>query len=251
MNYHVLNGDALEDKFPVHSIDGDLIVWREAFMDGPVTELPDKLFWETRAKFIASEFDVTVEEYREKFVSQFEIINQIRTEDKVFLWFEDDLFCQVNMWFAINLLSRFGLTNLYRVFPLVDQTHWSGFGNSDQVELANCFKNAELLEPTEVVNIRKLWSAYVQQNEVQLIELSNRGIHGIRFLPEVIQAHLDRMPNEDSAGRPQKVLSEIIRSGAKNFEEIFMQFYNREGIYGYGDVQVRKMLMDIGFELEV
>jgi len=36
-------------------------------------------------------------------------------------------------------------------------------------------------------------------------------------------------------------IEEIIKSGRKDFNSMFHEFFQREGIYGFGDVQVRKM----------
>jgi hypothetical protein len=44
------------------------------------------------------------------------------------------------------------------------------------------------------------------------------------------------------------LLREIIQEGNQAFSEIFSTFSVRAGIYGYGDVQVRNMLLEMGVE---
>src|SRR6185503_10497629 len=101
MKYHVLNGDALAEKFPEETVRGDLIIIREAFIEGPLSTDFTKEYWDQRMAFIQSAYRATPEEYEVQFLSQLQLLDSIKDEDEVFLWFEDDLFCVVNMLFVI------------------------------------------------------------------------------------------------------------------------------------------------------
>jgi hypothetical protein len=215
-------------------------------MDGPVTDIPDESYWNQRAQYIAATYDTTGQEYGERFLRQIEKLKHVKQDDEVYLWFEDDLFCQVNMWFAVRVLSNVGITNLYRVFPEPDDLQWMGFGKSDATELQQCFLRATPFEAGDIEFISKLWSAYVNQDRNELIRIGTMKCGGIRFLDQVIQAHVDRLQVNGTGSRPKRVLQEIIAGGAKTFPEIFSQFYLREGIYGYGDEQVKNMLDEMG-----
>jgi hypothetical protein len=41
-------------------------------------------------------------------------------------------------------------------------------------------------------------------------------------------------------------LKQIINSGVTDFSEIFKEFRKTEGIYGFGDLQVKNMLTELG-----
>jgi hypothetical protein len=45
--------------------------------------------------------------------------------------------------------------------------------------------------------------------------------------------------------RPRKVLEDLLAKGYTDFSDIFTQFSQTEGIYGYGDLQVVNMLKDL------
>lgn len=51
--FHILNGDCLAEKFP-KNLDGESIIWREALIDGSVS---DNNFFENRKKFIKENYD--------------------------------------------------------------------------------------------------------------------------------------------------------------------------------------------------
>lgn len=70
MIYNILNGDALAYSFPDAKIEGDMIVVREALIDGDLSGSHLQDFWHSRAKYIG----VTEAEYQDKVVSEFEKI---------------------------------------------------------------------------------------------------------------------------------------------------------------------------------
>ncbi|MCP4133480.1 MAG: DUF1835 domain-containing protein, partial [bacterium] len=77
MKYHILNGDALKEQFPVDRIDGDLIIVRECLLEGDVSGADLETFRNNRAAFIQKEYGASREEYFDKTVSEFELIFKI------------------------------------------------------------------------------------------------------------------------------------------------------------------------------
>ena len=62
-----------------------------------------------------------------------------------------------------------------------------------------------------------------------------------KFLSEVCKAHIERFPEENQLSRPERVLLELIDQSNGDFAEVFAAFSEREGIYGFGDLQVKAM----------
>ena len=129
MVYHILNGDSLAYSFPEAKIEGEIIVVREALIDG---ELPgDNLhnFWQSRARYMR----ITETEYNNAVVKEFEKIINAPADSTFNLWFEYDLFCQVNMWFVISIINSLSIKKkVYAVkTTYLDKTSkqfWNGFG---------------------------------------------------------------------------------------------------------------------------
>ena len=92
MRYHILNGDALAEKFPAKKIPGKLVVIREAFIEGPLSTELSKTYWDKRSVFVAAAYDATKEDYEIQFLSQLQLMDSLKPDDEVCLWFEDDLF---------------------------------------------------------------------------------------------------------------------------------------------------------------
>jgi hypothetical protein len=183
--------------------------------------------------------------------NQLGTLQQVTQDDNVYLWFEDDLFCQTNMWFSIYYITRFVQPQFFRIFPKVDKEIWIGFGKADKEEIVQLFDQKENFSPQDIQLVNFLWEAYVHNDEEKLKLLSKANSSCLRFLPEVIEAHLARIPNDENPGRPKKLLREIVDSGKKSFYEIFSAFSRKEGIYGYGDSQIKNMLKEMGVEFSV
>jgi hypothetical protein len=242
--YHILNGDSLAEKFP-HELEGDRIILREAFMDGPATEDFSEAYWRKRQEYISGTYGVKEDEYALRFGSQKLLLDGITSDDEVWLWFEDDLFCVVNMWFVIAYLTQKVDPKLYRVFPVADDRRWLGFANADKGELINHFSEARKFTADDILLSQRLWHAFVENEREGLSVMSFSDSGTYRFLPEVIKAHLDRSPPDGLMGRPQRVLSLILQRANLDFDEIIREFWKSEGIYGYADTQIRNILREM------
>ena len=108
MIYHVLPGDAQVEDFRKTGIPGELIVFREAFVTGPIDAIDVNEFWDHRAHFILSEYAEDEISYHEKVADEILRISDIGPDDEVNLWFEFELFCSVNFWYCLNELKDSG-----------------------------------------------------------------------------------------------------------------------------------------------
>ncbi|MCE7040900.1 DUF1835 domain-containing protein [Dyadobacter sp. CY312] len=245
MTFQILNGDALLDLLPENILSGVIIVARECLVDGPVSgdTLPD--FWKTRASFIANEYGEEQQTYFTDVVTEFDEIIAIPAGSEVNLWFEDDLFCQVNLWFCISLLnSRDDLkVNLIRP-PLTDnRPDWRGFGALDRNALAKAYQDRTLLGEEDIDLLSKLWIAFKNNDRLRMTELATNASAHFPFLGEVVQAHLERHSDDHQSGRPENTLRQILKENPDHdFKTIFKEFSLREGIYGFGDSQVESLL---------
>ena len=117
MIFHVLAGDSLVEEFKKTGIEGEVIVCREAFVDGPVDAETTDEFWEQRARFILAGYGDDEIEYHEKVADELNKLTELTSDGEVNLWFEYELFCSVNMWFCLWLLEPTGAA-VYRVEPI-------------------------------------------------------------------------------------------------------------------------------------
>ena len=173
MIYHVLNGDALAEKFPSKHIPGQLIVIREAFVEGPLALDLSPDFWEKRIAFLNAAYGADKIDYEQQFFTQLALLDRIRDEDEVCLWFEDDLFCIVNMWFVVQYVSKRSDALLFRIFPPADDKTWIGFANKSEYEMH--YQHKVKFSDDDIQLTNQLWEAYVQNDteKLKLLSLSD------------------------------------------------------------------------------
>ena len=241
--YHVLNGDALKAQFP-SALSGEQIVARECLVDGPVEATDTASFWKMRASFMAEHYGTPKSDYEQKSVVELTRLSSIEPDAEVNLWFEEDLFCQVNMWFVVARLLELKCDgNVYWVRP--EANNWLGFGGADTQQLMTFYQQRIPLNDEELSGLAAMWRAYQGNNNSDLNRLANHLSGTFSQLPEVVKAHIDRHP-ATGPGRPQQRLVEIMESqNTRDFATVFTAFSKTEGIYGFGDMQVKRLLDEL------
>ncbi len=236
--FHILNGDSLKEKFP-ESIEGSIIIARECLVDGDVNGDSLEALYHTRAKFLSDNYGGEMKDYYQKTVPEFEKILNISKGAEINLWFEDDLFCQVNLWFVINLLNISNQGNAVYLLRPENQLRY-GFGGLDNTQLISIYKNRSALE--EIDKLSKLWPSYQNNDTEYLLKLAEELQINYPFLLPAVEAHIERTPHKNNQGRPRQSLIQIMKDlETEDFSLVFKEFSIRESIYGFGDLQVRRL----------
>jgi hypothetical protein len=239
---HILNGDALKDQMTETPITGSFIMVREVMMDGPlVGDFPDE-FYQKRGRYLE---DFEVEDYFEWTVKELEKTKDIPSAAVICLWFEEDLFCQANMWFVLHLLFSQGLVNqLYWVRPGASSRYSFGHLRPDDLNL--CFADRVRISAEEAAVFDQLWRAYVVGDVPKMREVGDELALRFAAVQEAVRLHVDRLPNGEDPGRPVRVLRSVVEEiGRADFGKVFRLFQERLPEYGYGDLQVRRMLKEL------
>jgi hypothetical protein len=242
MIYNILNGDSLAHSFSNAKIEGNIIVIREALMDGDLSGDNLNDFWRSRAKY----HGMAEAEYHSDIVQEFEKIINAPDSSEFSLWFEYDLFCQVNMWFVISIINSLSIKKkVYAVYTSYldrnDKQFWNGFGQATSRELEICFADRIPLNDTDLQFGQDLWMAFKNDDFEELIRLAKNQSPAFPYLQEVIKAHVDRFPKDGSKGRPERVLEDITKNISTDFHKVFKEFWSRESIYGFGDTQLKEL----------
>lgn len=240
--FHLLNGDALKEQFP-NNIAGNKIVWRECLMDGPVGGKSIEEIISKRRRYFEDVLNISATEYDEKTNSELDKIKNIPIGSDIHLWFEDDLFCQINFWFLTKYLYEdLQHQNLFLVRPLSHSPY--SFGHLSETELITAYQNKVFL--SQFSDLASLWSAYQNNNSGKLETISKSLNGSFPFILPAARAHIERIPTDDKRGRPIESLDLIIKElQTDDFGTIFKEFCKRESIYGYGDLQVKHMYNEL------
>ena len=102
------------------------------------------------------------------------------------------------------------------------------------------------MKANAVALLSDCWEAY-KYNDLKLLKkLSFRDLNNFPLLPEVVQAHADRFSENGKLGRPEQALLKIIEEyKTRKFGDVFRIFSKKEGIYGFGDMQVKNIFDNV------
>ena len=241
---HFLNGDALSEQFP-KGIRGEKLICRECLVEGPVKEKKLADFFLQRATYLDKHYgESNFKVYHAKVVAQFQQLQAAAAAGHcINLWFEDDLFCQVNLWFTLSLLHKIeGKREIYLVRP-ARYTPYS-FGGLNTEELIVCY--SERIPITELSPWKALWEAYRLTEPEQLTKVATGLKQRYSFVSRAVAAHLDRFPTSTQEGRPKERLKAIVKElDSTQFGPVFQLFCQTEAIYGFGDVYVKRIFDEV------
>ncbi|MFK8008365.1 MAG: DUF1835 domain-containing protein [Saprospiraceae bacterium] len=235
--YHILTGDCLKEQ--LQNLEAEKIILRECLVEGNTQgDSMDEIF-ANRTLFLKDVYEINPSEYHQKSILEISKITTIENNAKVYLWFENDLFCQVNFWFAIHILFHLGKNiSVFLVSPIKDS--WKGFGELSFDELLVLFQHKRELDKTDQEYISNLWSAFQKSDWTQLRTNAKKLSSKINQIEEVVEAHIERFPSNKKYGRPEQSLQKIItKLDDPSFSNVFQAFCKEEGIYGFGDLQVK------------
>lgn len=234
MIYHVLPGDAQVEIFKQTNIEGEIIVCRECLIEGDLQAENLEDFWQVRENYLSKHYPNGENFYAENVRSEFEKLLNTAPDDEVNLWFEHELFCQTNLWFCLSLLSEKENLEIYRVAPVIRNKDdlWKGFGGLDKNDLKKCFEQRIKLSKDDVHFGKELWKHF-QVKSFDFIDFEKAA--NFPHLKEVCEAAVE------IESRPDARVREILNENGTDFKKVFRKFSETEGVYGFGDLQVKRI----------
>jgi len=243
MVLHIHNGDATADVAKQSPIPGEHFAWREALIEGPTPGNVTGTEWRRRrAQHLANAYKVELEESEQELLKQEEKLESSSDYDEVVLWFEHDLFCQINMIYLLYRFSRqeLGQTRLSLVCinSFAGKENFRGLGELNADELASLFPAREQVTPEQLDLSRRAWAAYSSPDPRDVQTLIQTDNSALPFLSAALKAHLRRFPStRNGLGLIENRGLQFIGSGPKRFQDLFSNFSEAEPIYGLGDAQ--------------
>ncbi len=240
---HIYNGDSTADIAKNAGIPGEHAVWREALVCGPTPgHLSEPEFIKARAHHLSEDYVVPIEKCESDLREQHQALASFSDHEEVVLWFEHDLFCQINLIYLLNWFAEeeLGETKLSLIcideFPSVQIFH--GLGQLNEEQLTSLLPRREPITPAQLEVGSRAWEAYSSPNPAKLISLLSADISVLPFLDAALRRHLLRFPStRNGLGRIENIGLELVAGGYAKFKSLFPAFMRREPEYGFGDAQ--------------
>ena len=242
---HILNGDSTAQIFSKSFLQGDIIVWREMLCEGPVhNNVGSDDFWTTRYKFYEHEIGVNKLEYYDTTIKEIVKIQEVSNYDDVVLWFEYDLFCQINLLALCSYLLKYYTKNIK--YSLVCTGKEDGkkelqtLSNYSPNEYKNLLKNKVTLSRNNLLFAEECWNLYVENDKENLTAFNFDHCKKFKYLKLAIHQHLQRFPGKNGLNQIENKILNLIHSGITNKNSIVKElllWQQKETFYGFGDLQ--------------
>lgn len=246
---HILNGEALLDSFHKSGVNGSVVVWNEVLVEGPVRgEFGTEQFLDHREEFIRNEYGD--EDYAIKFRAPFSLLQDFSNYDEIVLWFEYDLFCQVNMIAALGWLSKQqDLPPVGLVCPgsFPGYEPFSGLGQLSPEELTTLYEPRKRLSGDDLDFALRAWECYSSADPEAITGLLASGFpDSFPFLKRSFELHLRRFPDiKTGLNYHEEQICELMNEGITEQKDIMRTLLNENLEWGFGDLQYEKEIENI------
>jgi hypothetical protein len=245
---HILNGDSSKMKFEQSRIKGKAAVWREVLSDGPVSvDFASDEFWQTRKTFFTSFFSVINLRYEQDVIEEFKKIQKFNEFEEVVLWFEYDLFCQINL---IALLHWFKNQELKGTKISLICVGWEegfeglvGLGEIPTDDYPSLYERRRILGSNDFNLASDAYVAYCSADPTDLETFILLPSNEFPYLGLAFMAHLKRFPSSKTGFNviEEKIL-ELINEGNTNLKSLIGELLKWQHLFGFGDLQYLKYL---------
>ena len=107
----ITNGDQAADLLREAGIGDTILPWRDVLHEGPIPDADDTIFAKIRAQTLADGQIITEAKVIEDFKNRQEILNNHQQYDTIELWFEHDLYDQLQILQILDTLGRLNRIN--------------------------------------------------------------------------------------------------------------------------------------------
>ncbi|MCF6296874.1 MAG: DUF1835 domain-containing protein [Flavobacteriaceae bacterium] len=246
---HILNGDSTAEIFSKSPIKGDIIVWREMLCEGALyKDLASDEFWIKRYAFF-EEIGVSKLEYYDKTIKELVQLEDVSQYNEIVLWFEYDLFCQVNLMALCTYLLTSFRKDIH--YALVCTGKEKGkevlqtLVDYQPKEYKVLYENKIKLTRHDLLFAEKSWEVYIENNKENLKEFNFAKKAKFQYLQQAITQHLQRFSDENGLNQIENKILEIINIEplAKNKIIKKLLLWQRVAtVYGFGDLQYYRYL---------
>ena len=230
---HVTNGESAGSVLRATGLDGEILCWNDVLHEGPVPDLPADDLRRVRARFLSDEEWATLEAVLRDLTDRDARLARAAAHEDVVLWFEHDLYDQLQLVQVIDQLADAGV-GWARVSLVCDAEY---LGPSKPERLRERYETRRAVTSAMVDAARRAWSAFRAPEPSRLLSLDGT-LGSLRFLGPALRRHLQQFPSAfNGLSRSEHQALEAIAAGAARVRDAFVQSHiQREDPVFLGDM---------------
>lgn len=246
---HITNGDSTTAYLKSLGFKGDFITWREMLCEGRTSiDVGSESFWKTRFEFLKSSYKVTKKSFIDLTLKEYRSLCQTKGQKEIVLWFEYDLFCQINLIALVSWLKRY---RKGEKVTLVCSGDVEGFDkklglcelNNEQIQ--QHFDNRVELSIDDIEYADYVWQLYCSDSPLRLDTVKQfNPAHKFLYLDDALDLHLKRFPSvENGLNYVENYILKIAQeTEPKSKHQLVGNLLRNQEDLGFGDLQYSQKL---------
>ena len=248
---HITNGDNFTSKLQALPVKGDIITWRKMLCEGKtLCSVGSESFWKTRFEFLNKNYKISKSWFVEKTLKEYRSLCNHKQQDQIVLWFEYDLFCQINMLAVLSWLKT------HRRHAEISLVCSGREGKGDKLyaltelsdeQLMDLYERRTVLSQDDIEYADYIWQLYCSDNPIRLENQIANNDFQFEYLSEALKTHLRRFPTiKNGLNELENHILEKARSkkfGSK--AELTDALLTDQGYYGFADTQYDRIITSL------
>jgi hypothetical protein len=240
---HVTNGDSAAITLRRTGVTGSVIAWRDILHEGPTPAgLALEGMSDVRARFLHSIGEGTFADLHAELGARDAAIRSAR---QIVLWFEHDLYDQLQL---IQILATLAMqpetvSELISISSFAGVEPFHGLGQLSPTQLASLWPLRRRVNQAQLAVGARAWKAFCSPNPLALQNLITADTSALPFLRDAMVRHLEEFPSSpDGLPRTERQLLRAAAAGHHTFEAIFRANQDQETAPFMGDTVVRQRI---------
>lgn len=257
---HVANGTSTTGLIQAAGIPGVVSIWADPLYEGPVpARLSDAELTAVRMQFHRGGSDLPwstwgggdaaadpVNDLR----AWREVIERHAAYDELILWFEHDLFDQLNLLQLLTFLRdrvpAAKLVTLVCVGEFPGRPHFKGLGELTPDELASLLETRQPVGEPQYTLAARAWDAFKAPSPEALDDLRRGDTAALPFLARAVTRFLQEYPwTNDGLSRSERRLLQLASDGGVELARVFPRMQEGEDAYYITDGSLAGLADDL------
>jgi hypothetical protein len=233
---HVANGHCTTRLIEKANLPGRTSIWADALHEGPLADVDDDELIRLRATAIARGMGEPVDGVEADLRSWREIIDADDQYSELVLWYEHDLFDQLNL---IQLLTRIGRdcpirkpVSLVSIDSYPGYENFKGLAELTPEEISTLFKQRRPVTREQYAVASRAWDAFRSQDRQRMEALLGEDTSPLPFLARALRRYLDEAPAEAGGlTRSERRLLDQLEQGPVDIHTAWRRMHEGESAY--------------------
>jgi redox-sensitive transcriptional activator SoxR len=246
---HVTNGESAGNTLRQTALGGAVLPWQDVLHEGPLPALPRHELLRARARFLAGcgwggrQAVLASLERRDA-----QLLEALRGGPAVALWFEHDLYDQLQLLDVLTLAHAEGAApELIVVGSFPGRPSFAGLGELTADELETLWPSRRRAEPEVLEEAAGAWAALREPEPTSLAARAMRESAHLPFLAPALRRLLEELPAPaDGLSRTERHALEAIAAGAQTPPAAFVAAQRLEQAPFLGDTWFHRALAALG-----